>query len=236
MFLWINMTGPPSDLLDWLSGKSVRSVAAPETVVDRSAVEEYLKASKYFSENPKNLSNFIKSADAGARLLDAATGASLTASTRSTDPVRLSAKPGIDLEETKSIKDLVAIVGEASKTLPDGYRVLVTSAMRRGATVAGTGGISQHALGNAIDIAIIDPKGQTIPNTGPDYSTLYTKLAIAAFQTNETMFPGRSGQLAWGGNFTVGPRDGDKDLMHFDYHGDRGRFGTLAQLATATPA
>jgi hypothetical protein len=45
------------------------------------------------------------------------------------------------------------------------------------------------------------------------------------------MFPNHSGQLAWGGNFTTGPADGPRDLMHFDYGGDRGRFGLLANEA-----
>lgn len=237
MLLWINMSGPPTTLLDWLSGKDVtmaKLVPAPGATVDRAAVEDFLTATKYFSENDENFSHFEESAAAGATKLGAAAGASLPASTPSTGIVRLSANPGINLEETESIKQLVAIVGEASETLPDGFRVTVTSAMRRGATVAGTGGVSQHALGNAIDIAIINSRGQVIPNRGTDDTGLYKRLAIAAFHANETKFPGRSGQLAWGGNFTTGPADGPRDLMHFDYHGDRGQFGKLAQLASTT--
>jgi hypothetical protein len=238
MLLWINMSGPPTTLLDWLSGKDVtmaKSVPAPGATVDGTEVEDFLRATKYFSENDRVLQHIIESAAAGARLLGTAAGASLLASTPSTGAVRLSPNPGIDLEETESIKQLVAIAGEASKTLPDGFRVTVTSAMRKGATVAGTGGRSQHANGNAIDIAIINSRGQVIPNRGADYTGLYKRLAIAAFRANERMFPGRAGRLAWGGNFTVGPADGDRDLMHFDYGNDRGRFGNLAQeAATAT--
>jgi len=39
------------------------------------------------------------------------------------------------------------------------------------------------------------------------------------------------GVLTMGGNFTTGGDDAPRDLMHFDYRGDRGRFGTLAQEA-----
>jgi hypothetical protein len=226
MLLWINMTGQPSTLLDWLSGKDVtmeRPVLAPGTNVDGSAMEDFLRATEFFSENSENLPHMMQSAAAGATLLK---------TTQSTGAVRLSANPGIDLEETESIKQLVAIVGEASKALPDGFRVTVTSALRRGATVAGTGGRSQHADGNAIDLKIIDPSGNTIPNRGGDNTHLYQLLAIAALHANERMFPGRSGQLAWGGNFTIGPADGPRDLMHFDYGGDRGRFGSLAREAS----
>jgi hypothetical protein len=228
MLLWINMTGPPTFLLDWLSGKIVtmaKPVPAAQTTVDGSAMEDFLRATSFFSENPGNLPHIIQSAAAGASLLE---------STGSTGAVRLSANPGINLEETESIKQLAAIVGEASKALPDGFHVTVTSALRKGATVAGTGGRSQHADGNAIDIKIINLNGQEIPNRGTDSTHLYQLLAIAAFHANERMFPARSGHLAWGGNFTTGPVDGPRDLMHFDYGGDRGRFGSLAQEASTT--
>jgi hypothetical protein len=86
-------------------------------------------------------------------------------------------------------------------------------------------------LGNAIDVQIIDPQGRPIKNEGEDNTGLYCRLAIAAFHANAKMFPERQGQLAWGGNFTTGRANGPRDLMHFDYHGDRGKFGTLAQLA-----
>jgi hypothetical protein len=228
MLLWINMTEPPTTLLDWLSGKDVtmaKPVPAPGTTVDGSAMEDFLRATHFFSENSENLPHIMQSAAAGASLLERS---------RSTGAVRLAANPGIDLGATISIKQLVAIVGEATKALPDGFRVTVTSALRKGATVAGTGGRSQHADGNAVDIKIIDPNGHTIPNRGTDNTHLYQLLAIAAFHANERMFPERSGQLAWGGNFTTGPADGPRDLMHFDYGGDRGRFGRLAQEASTT--
>jgi hypothetical protein len=236
--LWINMSGAPTKLLDWLSGKAVsltKSVPAPGATVDGTAVENYLEATKFFTENERNLQHIKESAAEGAKLLGGAVDIAPLASIPSVGAVRLTAERGVDLEETVEIKQLVAIVGEASKVLPDGYRVHVFSAMRRRATVAGTGGISQHALGKAIDIQIMGPSG-AVPDTGADPSGLYQRLAIAAFHANETMFPARSGQLAWGGNFTTGPADGPRDLMHFDYGGDRGHFGKLAEEASRTTA
>lgn len=57
--MWINMSGPPSTLLDWLSGKNVTfdnhvSVPPPEKIVDGVAMERYLQATHYFSANPAN--------------------------------------------------------------------------------------------------------------------------------------------------------------------------------------
>lgn len=111
--------------------------------------------------------------------------------------------------------------------LPAGYQAVVTSQDRPGARVAGTGGVSQHALGNAIDVQILDPKGNPIANEGEDTTGLYGKLAVAMRQVAP---PEVASKLGWGGNFTTGPANGPRDLMHFDLAGDRGRYGTLAQM------
>ena len=232
MLLWINMTGPPTILLKWLSGEDVTmasTVPKPDQIVDATAMENYLRATDFFSENPGNLPHFLQSAAAGAVLLGPAAPVGSAAPVRY---ARLSAGPKSDLNATPAIQQLVAIVSESSRTLPDGYRVVVTSTLRPGATVAGTGGISQHALGNAIDVVIVNPDGEQIPNEGNDDTGLYRQLAIGAFHANQRLFPERSGQLAWGGNFTTGPADGPRDLMHFDYGGDRGTFGRLANQAS----
>jgi hypothetical protein len=234
MVLWINMSGPPTVLLTWLSGQDVsltRVVPKPRQIVDAAAMEDYLRATDFFAENPGNLPHILQCAAAGAALLGPAAPLGLAAPVR---VVRLSADPGININATPAIQQLVAIVSEASRVLPNGHRVVVTSTLRPGATVAGTGGPSQHATGNAIDIAIIGPDGARIPNKGSDESGLYRQLAIAAFHANQRLFPSRSGQLAWGGNFTTGPAEGPRDLMHFDYGGDRGRFGSLAREASGT--
>jgi hypothetical protein len=233
MALWINMSGPPTVLLTWLSGQDVsmaQVVPKPGQLVDAAAMEDYLRATDFFAENPGNLPHLLQCATAGAALLGPAAPLGLAAAP--VRVVRLAADPGVNINATPAIQQLVAIASEASRTLPDGYRVIVTSTLRPGAIVADSGGPSQHAAGNAIDIAIVDPNGARIPNKGSDDTGLYRQLAIAAFNANQRLFPNRSGQLAWGGNFTTGPVAGPRDLMHFDYGGDRGRFGSLAREAS----
>lgn len=127
------------------------------------------------------------------------------------------------------VSTLRSLLQQASAALPDGYRAVVTSAERPGATVAGTGGTSQHAHGNAIDVQIIGPNGP-IPNKGEDTTGLYQKLAVAM---RGAASPEMAPKLAWGGNFTTGPENGPRDLMHFDLGGDRGRFGSLTKEASA---
>jgi hypothetical protein len=166
-----------------------------------------------------------------------ASGFDATGAAAATGEIRLSAaRAAVDLNATPEVQQLVAVLGEASKSLPDGFRVVVTSTLRLGARVAGSGGRSHHDKGDAIDIQIMNPAGRAIRNSGTDDTGLYKRLAIAAFHANERMFPEHSGELAWGGNFTTGPRDGPPDLMHFDYGGDRGRFGRLAQQAAESGA
>ncbi len=68
MAMWINMSGPPSTLVTWLSGKSVTmaaTVKAPRGVVDGPAMEAYLRATNYYSENPGNFAHAMQCAAAG---------------------------------------------------------------------------------------------------------------------------------------------------------------------------
>jgi hypothetical protein len=72
MALWINMTGLPTKLLVWLDGgdPGLRvHVPPPGTIVDGPAMETYLRATDYFSENPGNLPHMMQSAAAGAAAL-----------------------------------------------------------------------------------------------------------------------------------------------------------------------
>ena len=242
MLLWINMSGEPTELLDWLEGRPVNlanPVAPPGGTVTVGDIENYLRATKFFSENPRNFNRLQTVIVEAASELEGTMGVAgnepgdATGTDRagsddagSAGVPRLSAaRSDVDLRATRAIQQLVTIVGEATKSLPDGFRVVVNSTFRPGSLVAGTGGTSQHALGNAIDVQIIDPQGQPIPNKGQDDTGLYRHLAVAAFHANASKFPERQGQLAWGGNFTTGPANGPRDLMHFDYAGDRGRFG-----------
>jgi hypothetical protein len=134
ILLWINMSGKPTTLCDWLSGNNVtmaESVPAPGPTVDGTAIENYLGATEYFSKNDRNFRR-IKECVAEGNLPDDTADVSSLISTPSAGAERLTAREGVNLEETESIRDLVAIIGEASKTLPDGCCVEVTSAMRRG--------------------------------------------------------------------------------------------------------
>ena len=74
MTLWINMSGPPTTLLTWLSGQDVvmaTGVTKPGSIVDATAMEEYLRATPFFHENPGNFPHIQQSAAAGANALDA---------------------------------------------------------------------------------------------------------------------------------------------------------------------
>jgi hypothetical protein len=70
--LWINMTGPPSKLLTWLKGgdpKLTTTIPAAGAVVGETAIQTYLKATKYFVENPKNWKHMLESVAAGVAKL-----------------------------------------------------------------------------------------------------------------------------------------------------------------------
>jgi hypothetical protein len=72
MILWINMTGRPTTLLDWLSGKNVslkRPIAAPSAVVDAEDMKAYLQATAFFTENPENFPHLMHSTAAGTEII-----------------------------------------------------------------------------------------------------------------------------------------------------------------------
>ncbi len=130
---------------------------------------------------------------------------------------------------TEALQQLTTVLGEASKSLPEGYSLTATSGLRHG-----TGG-SLHDTGNAIDVQIVDPSGRSLPNKGPIGSDpgLYKDLAVAAYEANRRLYPDKS--LTWGGRFETSAGSGMADWMHFDRGADRGRFGPpLATLASTT--
>jgi hypothetical protein len=68
MAMWINMSGPPTNLLKWLAGKSVSmATQLPKApiVVSGAAMEGYLRATNYYAENPGNLPHAMQCAAAG---------------------------------------------------------------------------------------------------------------------------------------------------------------------------
>jgi hypothetical protein len=120
---------------------------------------------------------------------------------------------------------LVHVLQQASCFMPEGWRLEVTSGFRSGSRFAGTGGISQHASGLAIDVQLINPQGRYIPNKSSDQSgqiwEAYRQLADIVFHVQRVLYPELDGRLAWGGKFTLA--SGEWDVMHFDLGGFRGR-------------
>src|SRR5882672_233835 len=58
--MWVNMTGPPDKILDFLRGPNLGATVA------EADIQAYLQASKYFRENPRNFQHMVESANAGA--------------------------------------------------------------------------------------------------------------------------------------------------------------------------
>ena len=66
--LWINMTGAPTELLRWLSGKAPRLPTQPQPaplVIDGDAIRGYVSCSYYYEENPRNLERLKVCVDRG---------------------------------------------------------------------------------------------------------------------------------------------------------------------------
>ena len=64
--MWVNMTGPPDKILSFIRGPDVGATIGEEDIQD------YLRTTKYFSENPKNFDYMVESADEGAKELPTA--------------------------------------------------------------------------------------------------------------------------------------------------------------------
>lgn len=75
MAMWINMSGPPTILLNWLAGKSVamaKPVPKAASTVTGEAMETYLAATAYYTENPGNMPHLLHCAAAGVAALSGA--------------------------------------------------------------------------------------------------------------------------------------------------------------------
>lgn len=73
--MWINMTGPPSTLLNWLAGKSVsmsKPIPKAGPTVTGEAMETYLGATAYYTENPGNMPHLLHCAAAGVAAMSSA--------------------------------------------------------------------------------------------------------------------------------------------------------------------
>jgi hypothetical protein len=71
--LWVNMTGAPTTLAKWLAGTAVGSLAPPDgATVSAADLQNYLLASAYFRNNPRNFPHMQASVAAGVALLPTA--------------------------------------------------------------------------------------------------------------------------------------------------------------------
>jgi hypothetical protein len=66
--MWINMTGKPTTIKDWLGGSSERA-PAPGNPVRVADIERYLRSTKYYTEHARNFRHLQESAEDGAALL-----------------------------------------------------------------------------------------------------------------------------------------------------------------------
>lgn len=111
---------------------------------------------------------------------------------------------------------LLQTLHAASTYLPDGYRVVMSSGFRDAAHNAAVGGAqnSQHVHGNAVDVHIIDPNGNTIPNRNQGPDSPYGILARAGYHYLQSTNPDMAAKFNWGGNFNY---HGFADSMHYDF-------------------
>ena len=66
--MWINMTGAPTKLLTWIDGGKPALAAplpAPGKLIDAAAMETYLRATDYYTNNPQNFPHLLESLAAG---------------------------------------------------------------------------------------------------------------------------------------------------------------------------
>jgi hypothetical protein len=70
--LWVNMTGAPNTLCKWLGGTETAGLAPPAgDTVSAEDIGNYLQASAYFRENPRNFAHMQSSVQAGVAQLPA---------------------------------------------------------------------------------------------------------------------------------------------------------------------
>jgi hypothetical protein len=158
MLLWINMTGPPTILLDWVSGNDVRFpdsgrvVTKPPTTIDAQEMERYLRATKFFVENPRNLDHFQTALQKGIELLGRgpARGAVLGPVARATvDQTGLAGKTR-DMRITPELEDLLARAAAVA-----GIEVVrVVSGGQPGSGGQRTGS-TRHDGGRAADVELL---------------------------------------------------------------------------------
>jgi hypothetical protein len=142
----------------------------------------------------------------------------LLADTRENNPQAMPYVPFDRTTQTGSDYIASLLPRAAAMALPEGYTAVPTSGYRPHAVAADTGLPSQHALANAFDWQIKDPRGNPIPGAlgQPDTTGHYRAVALAMRQIAD---PDMQPWLTWGGNF------GRIDPIHMDAGGYRGARG-----------
>lgn len=143
-----------------------------------------------------------------------------------------------DIDLNKVDPTLLQLVRAGAEWLPDGYRVVVTSGDRPNPSLKG----SRHKGGHALDVEIIDPNGNALPNEGaPGGGPMYRRLAHGVYNEAHKISPELAAKVGWGGEFESVPPtatrrgSGLADYMHFDLAGRRGP-PTWRQEGWAMPA
>jgi hypothetical protein len=134
-------------------------------------------------------------------------------------PPRFSVDPKANMKGVR--QDLVESVRAGAEWLPPGYRVVVTSAARVPDPNTQTPN-SRHYRGGALDVEIIDPDGNRLPDRGPfGGGQMYKRLAHGVYNETLRRNPDLAAQMQWGGEFETVRGSGVSDYMHFDYGGRR---------------
>jgi hypothetical protein len=185
MLLWINMTGPPTILLDWISGNDIRfpdsgrAVTKPPPTIDAREMERYLRATKFFVENPRNLDHFQTAVQKGMALIG-----------REPAPGAVARMPGAiamaEVDESGTVgkkrdarlaPELRDLLGRAAAAAGVD-KVFVTSGGQPGTRGTRVGG-PRHDHGRAADLQLI-VDGRTLTFTDRDGNPTIESFITAA--------------------------------------------------------
>jgi hypothetical protein len=113
--------------------------------------------------------------------------------------------------DTEELRTLIALLAEASRALPPGYRAEAISTERPGARVRGTGEPSEHGFGRALDVRVVDDKGQPVPGYmgpgGPVYDVLDKAVATLAAARGLEVAIGSTFGKPDAGHYSIGGRE-----------------------------
>jgi hypothetical protein len=132
--------------------------------------------------------------------------------------------------DTDTLKTLSTLLAQASQQLPPGYRVEAISTERPGAKIAGTNTPSEHGYGRAIDVRIVDAKGQAVPGSMGTGGPLYQQLDAAMLEAAKKL---NVGPLAIGSTFSNRADAGHYSLGGSEAASNAARRGEV--LTTAPP-